>query len=127
MISKEKIYYNYINEIGWSNRQQITTKKYIPPHLRKSGIEQSKEALDGKLNENHQDIIFPSSQYKNIKLNSPDSPCYNMRNIDKYVNCNYLEQIKGGNFISSPPTDFAPNGVVFYIEPITEEFKIILD
>lgn len=34
---------------------------------------------------------------------------------------NLSEQIKGGNFIASPPTPHAPNGVLFCINPITDQ------
>ena len=121
----ENMYYNYINDIGWAKTMTLTSKKWIPPHLRTPGVEQPKEEL--KINMQHQDKVFPPEQYKNIKLDSPNSPCHDVRNKDNSPTCDYLEQLKGGNFISSPPTDFAPNGVVFYIEPITEEFRNILD
>ena len=123
----EKIYYNYINSIGWSDNIIISKKKYIPPHLRKPGIVQQEEEGDGILNKLHQDNVFKQLEYKNIKLDNNKELCHDVRNIDKYIECDYLDQIKGGNFISSPPTDFAPNGAIFYIKPITEEFKNILE
>jgi hypothetical protein len=39
---------------------------------------------------------------------------------------NLSEQLKGGNFIASPPTLHAPRGVLFCINPITEEMRNFL-
>jgi hypothetical protein len=70
----------------------------------------------------HQDKIFPSDEnYINIHLHEDIITNPDGSKEDK------TEFIKGGNFIASPSTDHAPNGVLFYIEPITDELREILD
>jgi hypothetical protein len=84
-----------------------------------------------------QDIIFPfENNYINIKLNEQRKPMrdinlnildntYTIVDHDKQILLS--EQLKGGNFIASPPTEHAPNGVLFYIKPITDELRIFLE
>ena len=80
------------------------------------------------------DIFFPlENNYINIHLHNEN------RNIGDFIHeprqliksdfttpnpatsIKLSEQIKGGNFIASPPTLHAPHGVLFCINPITEQ------
>jgi hypothetical protein len=109
---QSNVYNNYINKIGW-----ITTKQtYVPIHLRKTG------ATTATKSEKDQNVIFPPEEhYNNIELHDYIITNPNGSKEDRE------EFIKGGNFISSPPTEHAEHGVLFYIEPITKELRDILD
>ena len=84
-----------------------------------------------------QDIIFPfENNYINIKLNKQTitigdtklnilGETYKLIDPEKKISLS--EQLKGGNFIASPSTEHAQNGVLFYIKPITEELRIFLE
>ncbi len=82
------------------------------------------------------DIFFPlEDNYINIKLNIEqkfirDIPAelmeYNFIIPEPTQHIILDEQIKGGNFIASPPTQHAPHGVLFYINPITDQLRDFL-